>query len=451
MEDAGISLMGGPIGSGGDLVNGDDGAEEAPPPEYAPPRPNKPDSSYSPVANSSAGLESPTTRLPAISAGTSTPVTPLTASSFATPAAASLSATAGGAGPSAQANVPATLASISDEKAQMKAYYEAKDRVERMRLGQSSAGADPTTSAGSSTRDIPGPADTPLLSANTASAGGSSSNPGPSKVTSVPAPYMSAAEEKEAMKRRYEEAMAKVARTQGIESPVQAASSSSASAVPSPIAAASPIIAGPSSSASMPAPYLSAEQEKEIMRRRFEEASARVAKTQGLDNAPAASSSSRTPLSPTAAPSQPSTYLSAEQEKDLMRKRYDEATAKVSQRRGSPPPLPSRDEAPFSTAPASQASRAPSLETKAATSSFMTAEEEKDLMRKRYEEATTRVRTTSGRSGPFPSTRVVSSDFGAGSSRPAAEQAAPPPLPDKPAALTDYATLLAPAPSQPRP
>lgn len=449
MEDAGISLMGGPVGAGNDPANGEDGGDEAPPPEYAPPRPNKPDSDYSPAAGRAASLGSPSARALAGSAGDSTVASPVVAGSSAIPSSGSSTGASGDSVPAARPNVPPLpTMSVNDEKAQMKAYYEAKDRVERMRLGESSATADTAAAVGPVTRDVTEAADPHPMPVSATSASASSSMPASASGPSVPAPYMSAAEEKEAMKRRYEDAMAKVARTQGIDSPIQAASLSSASA-------SSPVTAGLSSSAPMPTQYLSAEQEKDIMRKRFEEASAKVAQTRGPDAAPvaSASSSSRPPFSLTTAPPQPSGHLTAEQEKDLMRKRYEEATAKVAHRRPSPPPLPPRDEAPppLATGSAPQATRAPTSEANASTSEFMSAAEEKDLMRRRFEEATSRVRTTSSRGDPLASNRPISSDVGAGTSRAIANQAAPPPLPAKPAALADYATLLSPAPAQSNP
>jgi len=147
---------------------------------------------------------------------------------------------------------------------------------------------------------------------------------------------------------------------------------------------------GPSGSSKPPAPaFLSAEQEKDMMRKRYEEATTNVARAQGGGPSTAASAAS-TPPPPIDGPSgsggaqSAQKYLSAEQEKDLMKKRYEEATNRVSRTREpiSPPP-------PIEVAGGSNGVAPKPVP-------YMSAEQEKDMMRRRYEEATQRVSKVQG-------------------------------------------------------
>lgn len=235
-------------------------------------------------------------------------------------------------------------------------------------------------------------------------------------------PYLSAAEEKEMMRKRYEEATTRVAR----------ATSDSPSGSPAPASApqaqptqftplnthipSAPLsydeIFGPDSNAASssasrpvsqsPATYLSAAQEKEMMRQRYTEARTAVARATAGDLTPPAQSpkadaapaeapipydaifgpggtSSAPPAQPAPAPAPaPAPYLSAAEEKEMMRRRYEEAQGRVAR-----------------TAAQEQNGTAASPTTATPSTPYMSAEEEKDMMRRRYEEASMSVRHAS--------------------------------------------------------
>lgn len=280
----------------------------------------------------------------------------------------------------------------AEEKDEMRRRYE----MAQNRVASGSAGASQTSSPVATTYH--------LRSSSLASykPGGSSS-----QTVSSPITYLSAAEEKEQMRRRYEEAQSRVARNAGsINGSPQASSSGHGqsrsvslsylssgdehdtrppSHLPSSRVVSSPHSASRSSSSPS---YPSAAEEKDLMRRRFEEAERKVNNSVGGPSANGhlhTSSMSSVTASASGGSSQPSSqsapYLSAAEEKDLMRKRYEEATRKVAPVTNDVPP----------TAPVA----AP------APSAYMSAAEEKDLMRKRYEQAHKRVVSSSMSQGSF--------------------------------------------------
>jgi hypothetical protein len=200
--------------------------------------------------------------------------------------------------------------------------------------------------------------------------------------SSAPTAYPSATDEKEAMRRRYEEATTRVSRA-GTASPVQPAPSAyvpaaswASPAYASPAAHTAAPIAGPSSIQNPPSSYTSANDGKERMRRLYEEANSRVrARTSmsppvDISDSPPSAPSTNPFRQPTAAGNSATSYPSAEQEKEDMRSRYAEASSAVSrarmpeggyQREGSvegtvggvgngiepAPPLPSRPPAEY--------------------------------------------------------------------------------------------------------
>ncbi len=202
--------------------------------------------------------------------------------------------------------------------------------------------------------------------------------------------------------------------------------------------------------------------EKEQMRR-FYEARARVAETQGNAVAgsssavpqSAGSSSGHTDL--TEDPASFSTsrkYMTAQEEKDLMRKRYEEATRATAAFQ-TMPPAPSSPSGPRSrySHPHSYDSQSsgPSSAGSGLLAQHPSAEQEKELMRRRYEEATQQANATQGAlasgSGGGSSSQYVEvggssgrQDKGKAANSPALEDA--PPLPPRPPA--EYQQLLSP-------
>lgn len=194
--------------------------------------------------------------------------------------------------------------------------------------------------------------------------------------SSVPAAYMSAAEEKEMMRRRYEEATNRVASATGSPAAAVAGGSGPRAGTVSPTPAGS--------AGSVPAAYLSAAEEKELMRKRYEEATNRVASATGSPIAGGSGARAGT-VSPTPASSVPAAYMTAAEEKEMMRRRYEEATNRVASATGSPAAGGSARDGTVSPTPASSVPAA-----------YMSAAEEKEMMRRRYEEATKRVASTTG-------------------------------------------------------
>ena len=261
-------------------------------------------------------------------------------------------------------------------KEQMRRFYEAQDRVARATGSVNGSPMQPDRSS-VPTYDSP-----PSIEAPSTPASSSNAAAGFSRSQTA---YMSAEEEKEMMRRRFEEAQAAVERRQrSVSPPLVGAGSSQAGTSTS----------GPPTGTG----YLSAEQEKEMMRKRFEEAQAAVERKQrGVSPPLVEASGSSTQAGPsTSKPPAGTGYLSAEQEKEMMKKRFEEAQAAVErrQRSVSPPPF---------GASGSSAQAGPSNPIPPPGAGYMSAEEEKEMMRKRFEDAQAAVERQKKLSSPRPS------------------------------------------------
>jgi len=360
---------------------------------------------------------------------------------------------------------PMSAAPPLDEKAQMKRYYEALDRVNNSAAGGSGNGD-------TSYADQSPPINAPSSSSRT-----------PANV-SKPAAFPSAAEEKEQMRKRFEHAQSRVNQTQGTAAPTStsnpsdrqdagASSSSSAntrlpppsqqymsaeqekeqmrkryeaatSAVGSPKtdhSSSSPRVASGSGSAQqqVPKPYLSAAQEKEQMRKRFEEATAAVNRQSSgsgpppaIDGPSNAGGGSGSGTGSGSAPPPP-VFMSAAEEKEQMRKRFESATAAVNRQSSGPAPaIDGPKNAGFGSGSGSGTGPA------AATAAFMSAAEEKEQMRKRFESAQAAVNPPQARTIPARTPSI-----------PIDPNAPPPPLPTRPP--VEYITLLSPVGETERP
>lgn len=197
------------------------------------------------------------------------------------------------------------------EKEQMRRYYEAQDRV-------ASAWASSIGHAGPSSG---APTDQP--SAGQSAVSGNPNAPGHPVIN-----------EKEQMRRFYE-AQDRVARAAG--------GTQSSPSRPTDITAPSydsPPRAGPSGtsgsqSGSSGAAYMSAEEEKEMMRKRFETAQAAVERNKRLSMSPPppAFDNATPSAGPSGTSSQPP-YMSAEAEKEIIRRRFEDAQAAVERNKG---------------------------------------------------------------------------------------------------------------------
>jgi hypothetical protein len=273
-----------------------------------------------------------------------------------------------GEGSSAAASTPAaTFASFSpapaptpvlSEKEQMRRYYEARERVEQSQQGiASGSGSAPSGSAASA-----GPV---------ASGSGSGFASGGSQA------YPSATDEKDAMRRRYEDATTRVSRGGTASPPIMDSPTTyfppSTSTQPPPFSPST--TTGSSNRAPIPtSSYPSATDEKERMRRLYEDANQRASRARASLSPPPEApprfttppavppspnpgpngvSSSILPIAPpipssqplgfsstsgagpssSAGPSTTPAYASAEQEKESMRRRYDDASSAVSRAR----------------------------------------------------------------------------------------------------------------------
>lgn len=358
-------------------------------------------------------------------------------------AAGSSSAPAAGASSGAPAPASEPFRTAAQEKDDMRKRYEnAQTAVAR------TAGAEtpPPGIMSPVMTASPGRADSPPPAAS----GSSNNNFSPTRSAStVPAAYMTAAQEKDLMRRRFEEAQNAVARSQDSPSgsPEMLSGSQLATAPPVGLGIASGSSPAPPPVTSTPAPapaaYMSAAEEKDLMRRRFEEAQNRVNRGTSPTGEGSASAApapipvyiASTPTSPsTAATSSkqqsPATYKSAAEEKEEMKLRYERATMGVARAAGespsgpsdmgmSPAPAPIGPLVPVSNAPvpteapipydelfgsagaAGSSSAGPSVPVAAASSPapYMSAAEEKDMMRRRFEDAQNRVnRVASGQS-----------------------------------------------------
>ncbi|KAL1409986.1 hypothetical protein Q8F55_003986 [Vanrija albida] len=310
----------------------------------------------------------------------------------------------------AAAAVAASIAAVSTPPPMAPAYLSAAEEKEMMRRRfEDAQSAVARTQGGGSARGSSGPSAAAAPPAWTAPPPASPpaawSSPPPASPPTASPPvlspaFMSAAEEKEMMRKRFEEAQSAVARTQGGPS----AGGSGSSAAPAPVSPPPSFTPTPASPPPSFAPtYMSAADEKDLMRQRYEEATGRVSHATGASSSAAGGSAG-----PSVGSSAPSTmapaYMSAADEKEMMRKRFDEAQSRVARTQGtlsSPPSSPPLTAAssPF-TPPITASTFAPA---------YLSAEEEKDQMRRRYEEATGRVANgsnaggSSSSSGPGPS------------------------------------------------
>jgi hypothetical protein len=228
---------------------------------------------------------------------------------------------------------------------------------------------------------------------------------------------MSAEEEKEQMRKRYEAATAAVGGSPSIPNGNIMPQSGSLRNTSGP---------------TMPTQYLSAVEEKEQMKKRFEQATAAVNKqsTQSPTQSPTRSQIN-------GGSSKPS-YLSAAEEKEQMRKRFEDATAAVNRSSRDPPPSIDKGGSSSSGVPAQPKS-----------TPYLSAAEEKEQMRKRFESAQAafdrNTPTPAARSPPVQPqpTRTLSTP------KVVDPNAPPPPLPTRPP--VEYITLLSPVHESERP
>jgi len=248
-----------------------------------------------------------------------------------------------------------------DEKAQMKRYYEALDKV------NNAAGGSGSGVGSNSYADQPPPLE-------------SASPPASSKATA----YLSAAEEKEQMKRRFEEASSRVNQVQGSGPRVEEPNASGSSArAPVPNASSQ---------------YMSAEEEKEQMKKRYEAATAAVGGSPSLDrSAPNGNAQGSGSGSGAAQPSNPvpKPYLSAAEEKEQMRRRFEDATAAVNRQSTQPPPAQAQSPRQISSGSGVGSGSGSGDGSGSKPAAYLSAAEEKEQMRRRFEEATAAVNRTS--------------------------------------------------------
>lgn len=285
-----------------------------------------------------------------------------------------------------------------DEKAQMKRYYEALDRVNNAQSPGGVGGASGSGSGNSRAQDVSGPMSRASVVHQPPAIDASSSTA--RVVSSGSQAYLSAAEEKELMRNRFEQATAAVSRTQASET-----RSSQANGWDAPPPAAS----GSGSSGAQPQVqvqetlkgYLSAAEEKEQMRRRFEDATAAVNRNSGgqpplrspelYDSPPPPMASSAATASGSSSQKPVVPYMSAAEEKEQMRRRFEDATAAVNRKSTQPPPPQSYDSPPPPTFPSSGAGSSSTASTSKPAAPYLSAAEEKEQMRRRFEDATAAV------------------------------------------------------------
>lgn len=287
---------------------------------------------------------------------------------------------------------PMTQSPPAAQSPEQKLYMSAAEEKEMMRRRYEEATNRVASATGS-------PAAAAVASGSGARAG--TASPTPQRENSVPAAYMSAAEEKEMMRRRYEEATRRVASSTC--APDVASGSNGSNGTAQPVRQQS---AGSPPPANVPAAYMSAAEEKEMMRRRYEEATNRVARA----TSPSGSVPSGAPPAfedvvgmPSAqSSSTPAAYMTAAQEKEMMRQRFEEAQGRVASGSGGSGSQRAVDprQAPPIQIPGNSPPRAQASQSQAKP--YMSAEEEKEMMRRRYEEATTRVARATGSVSPPP-------------------------------------------------
>lgn len=425
------------------------GLDEIPdtaPPEYAPPVPpipavvaeerSRPGSTYlaTPpltqggmlpgIAPISPLIGSPSGVMMGGTSGVGSPLVPGSpvSATNALPAAGSSSTTPAPAAKNrANGNIPTALS----EKEQMRRYFEAKDRAERAARGEGSpeesdedipeantAGGAGSANAGPAPRSGSGSGQPREAASDDQRKAAVNNSANPAPTTS---PYMSAAQEKEAMRQRYEEATWRANRARSSLGQAEASGTSSENASPNKPSFAGSLTNGgaplqntasrfdhqtaapkPSDGASISSAagpsggYMSAEQEKDAMRKRFEEAQSRVDRAYGRprasDQGPASVAESSqsnagqqgrsTPLLSSNGPDAPSC-----------------SGALITE--ASSTPTPAAMSASKSTDSAYPS--APMTASGTGAGGWQSAEEEKEAMRRRFEQASSRV--VSGGSG----------------------------------------------------
>ncbi|WWC91572.1 uncharacterized protein L201_006518 [Kwoniella dendrophila CBS 6074] len=261
------------------------------------------------------------------------------------------------------------------EKEQMKRFYAAQDAVSRAQ-GPSqglTTNLDQTSNTNTPNRsiDVGSSSQPSKTSGNQNVRNDNLQSPNNSPVQPRQSAYMSAAEEKEQMRKRFEEAQGRVNaaanRPEGSNSEVRNANQQPSNASPNRLRQTS---------------YLSAAEEKEQMRKRFEEAQSKV-------NSAANRAEGGSNPNQALQPSQTS-YPSAAEEKEQMRKRFEEATNRV-QSASSTAEGGSSSAGNFIQQPPATASHIASRQ-----STYPTAAEEKEQMRRRFEDAQNRVARAQG-------------------------------------------------------
>lgn len=253
-----------------------------------------------------------------------------------------------------QAAPPVVALGAVDEKEQMRRYHEAQERVAALSVGGSSASAHiaPPITPTFASPAVPSPAASNQNSPN-------------------PNMYISAEQEKDMMRRRYEEATQAVSKGHSRDSSLSGPSSH--------LAPVHDFNQAPTASSSIAGlqQYMSAEEEKAMMRRRFEEATNAVNRSRQSMSPPR----SPAPVASASVPIPLQAYKLVTEEKDLASQRFQDPTGAVSRAA-----LTDGLVASSSTA-RSDAQRSPG----ASVPQYMSANDEKDMMRKRYEAATTAV------------------------------------------------------------
>jgi len=254
--------------------------------------------------------------------------------------------------------------------------------------------------------------------------GGSSTTP---LVKTAPVPYMTAAQEKAALK-RYEDAKRAVDRTQNYPGPIAyeslfPADSSTRQSPPPPADDGPPpfenATAGPSS-------IIAQLSEKERLRREFE---SRDAVALGVKNKPPAAYTTPPPAA-FPGPSTPAQYANALEEKEAMRKKLEARDAQLAARPNNTPPLPPprsngirEGEGGLSPSRSTNAGSRPAPvppATASGTTRVLTAAEEKALLRSKYD-----IYDSSRKTSPHPPSNA---------SPPLASASTPPPLMPRPPA-----------------
>lgn len=462
-----------------------DDIPDAAPPEYAPPVPALPGGKYQAPSRPVSEFASAE---PSLASGMNSPdlangTSPAKLKGGVVLAAEASGSQAVDAGSSPAAAGPST--SGLTEKEQMRRYYEAKDKVENRGEASGSGSGSGSGSAPPAVGAIPGLSEKEQMKryyeakdkVDRVEASGSSRPVASSPIASAPSAPVS---EQEQMQRYYE-ARDRVEQTQqGAFAPGGSASGSGINGAASGSGSGSDAPLAPALTPSCP----SAADEKDMMRKRYEEAANRVnragtASPPMMDSPP--SFSPAIVSGPSSLPSNgisindipsnsagPSTsYPSATDEKERMRRLYEDANQRVSRARQSlspPPPdspTPQRTTStvPFASSPSYTSSPqigigpSPDAGPSGSGSAYPTAEQEKEAMRNRYDAATSAVsrRAVSGGMGNGGVSGGMGNGEGSGSIKGGGrvgsglteeELPPPPPLPSRPPA--EYINLLSP-------